>query len=234
MVTNSTGTYCMQSGIEIFGPQLVAHDFSSAGNMCEHKMNKRAVTRRRLASITKRMKVALSLKQFTEWFTLMYSFSSPMRHELYIDSRKKIGRRIRIGHEQMTMRKIMIKSRCGNHVSAGIRDQNTVSKMATLIRDIAVKISTPKKTYASCRIFTVVFVSTIMDILSRGLKSIDGHILFPKLNLAINHRLPPDSFKRFGISCRDLSKAMRNIKQTISLERNPNWVAQLIELDHES
>jgi hypothetical protein len=209
----------------MYGPELVAYEFSSAGPIEAPRLSKRVATARRRASITKRITRATSLPAFIEMFAVMFGASSAKRQAVHRESRAKIGRRVRVGKTRMTLSALMVKSRCNNHVSGGIRCEASIRQTAELIWRLATLLTTPKTTYAACRVFASVFIGATMDIMTRGMNGKDGREYIPKLELAVMHRLPPEAFKALGISCRHISSVSREIRERVSTSTNPAWTA---------
>jgi len=225
LIKQSCGSFCSVSGTEIHGPELVAYEFSSAGPVEIGRRTPRGLLVRRRASITKRIVLATSLPEFQTTFRDMFGASSARRQAVHRESRAKIGRRIRIGKTRMTLNALMAKSRCNNHVSAGIRDEATLDKLSRLIWQLASRVLSPKTTYAACRVFAAVFIGATMDILTRGMNGKNGAEYIPKLEVAVLHRLPPEAIKTLGISCRSISGVSRDIRRKISSTTDPEWTA---------
>lgn len=229
LIKTGSGSFCSVSGTEMYGPELVAYEFSSAGSVETRKSARGARTLKR-NSIKKRIARETGLPVFQKTFADMFGAASPRRQAVHRESRAKIGRRIRIGRVHMTLGGLMVKSRCNNHVSAGIRDTEALDRMAKLIWQLSVKLAKPKTTYAACRVFAPVFIGATMDIMTRGMAGKDGREYIPKLELAALHKLPPEALKALGISCRNISSVSRDIRKSVGATLDPEWTAAVKQI----
>ena len=226
-MVEGAGTYCSESGVELWGPILVQYDFSSTGPTETGRSSPNSILRKRRNSIAKRMRGAQTEEKYHRAFKLLYAAESIERKKIYVNTREKLARRVRIGRKSVSLVDVMRLTRPPAHVSVGIRDTLCIDMLVTLIATFGSTVTEPRETYAACRTHALVLTATVMDTMARGMTRSDGTEYIPRLQVAVDHKLSSDAFKMIGISCRAISKMSRRIRDCARLGLASHWAADV-------
>jgi len=227
VVVEGAGTYCRESGVELWGPMLVQYDLTSVGLTESSRSSECSLKRKRRNSIAKRVRGAQTEDKYFYAFNLLYSAASAKRKQIYVHTREKLARRVRIGRKAVSLIDVMRLTRPVAHVSVGIHDTMCINLLVSLIAKFGAAVTEPRETYASCRMHALVLTATVMDTMARGMDCTDGREYIPKLQIAVEHKLSSDAFKMIGISCRAISKMSRRIRECARLGLAVDWAADV-------
>jgi hypothetical protein len=222
-VVTGAGTYCRETGCEVWGPLLEVSDWSQySGNQHRARLAAAAIVRRRQQSIDGRRAVAMGASSFRVVLHRLYGRDSPDRAAAVDRSRRKLARK-QLVPANRTLIAIMRTHRLQpTLMSPGISCTQTLDYIADAISALATKRGSPRATYAALRAFPSLFAATVMDGMVAGTGAL------PALKIAAAHRIVPDQFKAMGINCRGMSTIAKAIKAAPPL---PGWSAQLLSAE---
>ena len=208
----SEGVFCRVSGIEIDGPDLVVTDYRTYASVFNTRSSKSAIRRRKSNAIAVRTRTVLGVNAWHTEVNKLYGASNE-RKMVRMAERKQISKR-----KMTTENRLVDVMRCTrvNAMSGGSNNKKQISAIAKWIHLFANKLNIHRTTYASLRMFARTFTATVVDLMGAGGISIKDQVVIPRLQFAVDHRIPAPLFKAFGLQCRSLSVMARNVRQRIT------------------
>ena len=214
-IQTPAGTFCRQTGTEIWGPELTVGDWSTYCNPVQSRLTKGAVTARREKSIETRKLNAVSVEFILAALYRLYGPSADRCKRRALTrgahAQKHANCHVRFG----TLFDLMRKSRAAIGITGGISSTAALGCLSTAISALAVGHGVPRHTYAGVRVFPETFVAAVMDAMVTGI-TVGQKTIIPQLAIAKNHKIPPDQLRAMGISCRAMGICIKQLKKTLA------------------
>jgi hypothetical protein len=213
-VQTPAGTFCRQTGTEIWGPELTVGDWSTYCNPVQCRLTKGAVAARREKSISIRKCRAVSVEFIGAALYRLYGTSADRGTRRALTRGAHAQKHANCHVRFTTLFDLMRKSRAAIGITGGISSTGALGCLSAAISALAVNHGVPRHTYAGARGFPETFVAAVMDAMVTGI-TVGQVTIVPALAIAKNHKIPPDQLRAMGISCRAMGTCIKQLKKTL-------------------